>query len=76
MSAEIEEGTALINFQRGGPCINPDHAPLHLCAVCEHHTEATFHAESDTHRIANRSGDPIDVGLCVRCWGRLLKEDS
>jgi hypothetical protein len=47
---------------------------LHVCACCHVQTEATFVANGDTHRV-NRSGEPctIDVGLCVKCWSRLLR---
>ena len=48
---------------------------LHVCAICWHQTEATFVADSETHRILNRSLNPVhDIGLCVRCWSDLVRD--
>lgn len=65
---------AEIRWNHGGPSFCSE--KLHVCAVCWVQTEATFEADGNTHDI-NRSGEPceITVGLCVKCWSRLLKED-
>jgi hypothetical protein len=31
-----------------------------MCAVCDHHTEQTWLADSESHRILNRSGNPTE----------------
>lgn len=68
-----ELGVKLIGWNRGGLSFRSE--TLHVCAVCEHQTEKTFTASSDTHHILNRSLEPIaDVGLCVACWSGLVKE--
>lgn len=75
MAAEIVGDIAYINWERGGPCLTPA-CKLQRCAVCEHHTELTWWADSETHRIANRSGHSTERALCAHCWGRLLKRDQ
>lgn len=68
-------GVKLIGFNRGGLSFRSE--TLHVCAVCWHQTEATFVASSVTHRILNRSMNPVtDIGLCVRCWSELLREST
>lgn len=63
----------LIGFNRGGLSFQSE--LLHVCAVCWHQTEATFTADSDTHRILNRSLNPVHaIGLCVRCWSELVRD--
>lgn len=64
---------ALIGWNRGGVSLRAD--PLHVCAVCFVQTEKTFTADSYTHAILNRSGNPTSARLCVKCWSRLLEED-
>jgi hypothetical protein len=48
---------------------------LAVCAGCRHQTEMVFNASGATHWV-NRSGEPakIIVGLCVHCWGELLRD--
>lgn len=63
----------LIGFNRGGPSFVSE--TLHVCAVCWHQTEQTYEASSETHRVLNRSLNPIEgVGLCVRCWSSLVRD--
>lgn len=63
----------LIGFNRGGLSFYSE--LLHVCAVCGHQTEKTFTADSDTHRILNRSLNPVhDIGLCARCWSDLVRD--
>lgn len=68
-----ELGVKLIGRNRGGLSLHSE--TLHVCAVCQHQTEKTFIASSDTHHILNRSLEPVaGIGLCVACWGGLVKE--
>lgn len=68
-----ELGVKLIGWNRGGLSFRGE--TLHVCAVCQHQTEKTFIASSDTHHILNRSLEPIaGIGLCVACWSNLVKE--
>jgi hypothetical protein len=48
------------------------------CCKCQHRPEKVFGADSETHRIVNRSGNPVRrvVGLCVQCWSRLVRTDE
>jgi hypothetical protein len=65
----------LIGFNRGGLSFHSE--TLHVCAVCWHQTEQTFVAGSDSHRILNRSLNPVtDIGLCVRDWSELLRDGA
>ncbi|GGX26594.1 hypothetical protein [Streptomyces chryseus] len=45
------------------------------CRKCQHLVGALFAADSDTHRIVNRSGNPVrpGTGLCVRCWSATVR---
>lgn len=74
MAAEMIDDIAQINFERGGPCLSPG-CSLSTCARCNHHTEAAYVATTATHRITDRSGTPINVGLCVQCWSELVRDE-
>lgn len=65
---------ALIGWNRGGLSFRSE--TLCVCAVCFVQTEQTFIAGSATHDIFNRSMEPTQAGLCVKCWSRLLKDDD
>lgn len=45
------------------------------CHKCQHLVGATFLADSTTHRIVSRSGNPTrwPVDLCVRCWSDTVR---
>lgn len=71
-----EEGNALLTFERGGQCLARG-CRLQKCAMCEHHTEMLWLANSETHRIRNGSDEPVsDRAVCSHCWGKWLIEDE
>lgn len=65
---------AEIGFERGG--FWPWSAPLGVRAVCRVATEALFDADTDSHHIVNRSGDPAHALVCANCWGFYLRDDK
>ncbi|GAA1064733.1 hypothetical protein [Streptomyces asiaticus] len=48
------------------------------CRKCQHLVGALFLADSTTHRIVNRSGEPVKTGtaLCVRCWSATVRYEG
>ncbi|MFB7191425.1 hypothetical protein ACFCZT_40420 [Streptomyces sp. NPDC056230] len=48
------------------------------CQACCRDVGMAFAADSSTHRIVNRSGDPTrrTVGLCVPCWSRTVRYEG
>ncbi|PKA37943.1 hypothetical protein [Streptomyces sp. SM8] len=48
------------------------------CAACCRDVGKAFAADSTTHRIITRSGEPTrrTVGLCVPCWSRHARFDG
>lgn len=64
---------AEISFERGG--VWPWTAPLAVCAICRIATEVAFGADTGTHHIVNRSGDPTEANLCCHCWSFYLREE-
>ncbi|KUF18819.1 hypothetical protein [Streptomyces silvensis] len=48
------------------------------CHACYRDVGMAFAADSTTHRIVNRSGEPVrrTVGLCVPCWSSTVRFDG
>ncbi|HLL34164.1 MAG TPA: hypothetical protein VK545_09790 [Streptomyces sp.] len=48
------------------------------CQACCRDVGMAFAADSTTHRIVNRSGEPTrrTVGLCVPCWSRTVRYEG
>jgi hypothetical protein len=48
------------------------------CHACCRDVGMAFAADSTTHRIVNRSGEPTrrTVGLCVPCWSRTVRYEG
>ncbi|MEU1074344.1 MULTISPECIES: hypothetical protein [unclassified Streptomyces] len=48
------------------------------CQACYRDVGMAFTADSTTHRIVNRSGEPTKrpVGLCVPCWSRTVRYEG
>ncbi|MEV7250277.1 hypothetical protein [Streptomyces cyaneofuscatus] len=48
------------------------------CQACCRGVGMAFAANSDTHHIVNRSGEPTrrTVSLCTRCWSDTVRHDG
>lgn len=49
------------------------------CVRCQQGRPELFYATSETHRVINRSGDPVKEDrcwLCVRCWSELKRDED
>ncbi|WP_432157818.1 hypothetical protein [Streptomyces sp. bgisy153] len=48
------------------------------CQACCRDVGMAFAADSETHRIVNRSGEPTrrTVGLCAPCWSRTVRYEG
>lgn len=48
------------------------------CQACCRDVGMAFTADSSTHRIVNRSGEPTrrPVGLCVPCWSKHVRHEG
>ncbi|WP_326812145.1 hypothetical protein [Streptomyces scopuliridis] len=48
------------------------------CQACYRDVGMAFAADSSTHRIVNRSGEPTrrTVGLCVPCWSKHVRYEG
>ncbi|MYW29688.1 hypothetical protein [Streptomyces sp. SID2119] len=48
------------------------------CQACRRSVGMAFAADSSTHRIVNRSGEPTrrTVSLCTRCWSDTVRHDG
>lgn len=48
------------------------------CHACYRNVGKAFTADSTTHRIVNRSGDPTrrPVSLCVPCWSKTVRYEG
>ena len=46
------------------------------CRIGPHDVEGLFYADSDTHRMLDRSGNRAVAPLCVRHWSEYLRTDA